>query len=94
MSSTERFNLLKEQSVIDLMNAKVYRGADGTEILSFEGTKFESMFQTSIPSDYTDVGRYAERAFISIPSCSQNIHFLMIRFLNLYLMSSESENIG
>ena len=26
MSSTERFNLLKEQSVIDLMNAKVYRG--------------------------------------------------------------------
>ena len=65
MSSTERFNLLKEQSVIDLMNAKVYRGADGTEILSFEGTKFESMFQTSIPSDYTDVGRYAERAFIS-----------------------------
>ena len=76
MSSTERFNLLKEQSVIDLMNAKVYRGADGTEILSFEGTKFESMFQTSIPSDYTDVGRYAERAFISDSELFSKYSFL------------------
>lgn len=76
MSSTECFNLLKEQSVIDLMNAKVYRGADGTEILSFEGTKFESMFQTSIPSDYTDVGRYAERAFISDSELFSKYSFL------------------
>ena len=72
----KRFNLLKEQSVIDLMNAKVYRGADGTEILSFEGTRFESMFQTSIPSDYTDVGRYAERAFISDSELFSKYSFL------------------
>ena len=76
MSSTERFNLLKEQSVIDLMNAKVYRGADGTEILSFEGTKFENMFHTNIPSDYIDVGRYAERAFVSDSELFSKYSFL------------------
>lgn len=76
MSSTERFNLLKEQSVIDLMNAKVYRGADGTEILSFEGTKFENMFNTNIPGDYIDVGRYADRAFMSNSELFSKYSFL------------------
>ena len=65
MSSTERFNFLKEQSVIDLMNAKIYIDTNGKELLSFEGTKFENDFHTDIHSDYIEVGRYAERVFIS-----------------------------
>ena len=65
MSSTERFNLLKEQSVIDMMNANIYRGPNGTEILSFKGTKYEDIFKTNIPVDYTNVGSYADRAFLS-----------------------------
>lgn len=36
MTSTDRFNILKEQSVIDIMDAKVYRNTDGFEILSLK----------------------------------------------------------
>ena len=55
MTSTDRFNILKEQSVIDIMDAKVYRNTDGFEILSFEGTKYESIFKTNISPDYINV---------------------------------------
>ena len=76
MSSTERFNLLKEQSVIDMMNANIYRGPDGTEILSFKGTKYENIFKTNIPADYTNVGRYADRAFMSNSELFSKYSFL------------------
>ena len=54
-------------------------------------------FKTNIPVDYTNVGRYADRAFLSHDQLFyyfQNIHFLMNRFLNPYSMNLESENIG
>jgi hypothetical protein len=76
MSSTERFNLLKEQSVIDMMNANIYRGPDGTEILSFKGTKYENIFKTDITDDYTNVGRYADRVFMSNSELFSKYSFL------------------
>ena len=76
MSSTERFNLLKEQSVIDMMNANIYRGPNGTEILSFKGTKYEDIFKTNIPVDYTNVGSYADRAFLSNDQLFSKYSFL------------------
>ncbi len=65
LSPEEQINILKEKSVIDMMNANIYRGPDGTEILSFKGTKYENIFKTDITDDYTNVGRYADRAFLS-----------------------------
>lgn len=76
MSSTERFNFLKEQSVIDMMNANIYRGSDGTEILSFKGTKYENIFKTNIPDGYTNVGRYADRVFMSNSELFSKYSFL------------------
>ena len=76
MSSTERFNLLKEQSVIDMMNANIYIGPNGTEILSFKGTKYEDIFKTNIPVDYTNVGSYADRAFLSNDQLFSKYSFL------------------
>ena len=76
MTSTDRFNILKEQSVIDIMDAKVYRNTDGFEILSFEGTKYESIFKTNISPDYINVGRYAERAFVSDSELFSKYSFL------------------
>ena len=59
-----------------MMNANIYRGPNGTEILSFKGTKYEDIFKTDIPDDYTNVGRYADRVFMSNSELFSKYSFL------------------
>ncbi|KAF5048886.1 hypothetical protein DSECCO2_445380 [anaerobic digester metagenome] len=58
MDSLTRFNMLKEQLVLGLSNAKVYVNADGVEILSLEGTKFKDVYPGRIPDGFTESRTY------------------------------------
>lgn len=58
MDSTSRFNYLKQQYVIDLRNATVFRTSDGDYLLSFKDTRFSDMFDTPISDNCTYFGKY------------------------------------
>lgn len=58
MDSLSRFKMLKEQSVLGLINAKVFENTDGVEILSLEGTKFKSLYPGKMPEGFTESRLY------------------------------------
>ncbi len=69
MDETERFNLLKEQSMAMQAEATIHQGKtilnSGDimikEILSFEDTSLEDTFRFDVPEGMEEVGKYYER---------------------------------
>lgn len=59
MDSKARFEYLKQDSVIALKNARIYYNENnGSELLSFENTRFSDMLSYDIPEGYKAGSRY------------------------------------